>query len=233
MSQTQSIPANELVPVSSLKPEAFYQERDTQGRFLKGAASWNKGRGMSPEERDEARRQSLKRYNNSPARKAKMRAYGEAYRLSGKKSEVGRRYHATEKGILTGRQSAQNRLARKKGLLKRFNPEYWKWVCWYMDYRCQLCRDVFPFSKLTVDHQIPISRGGDNDEWNIQPMCKACKSRKRDRLMGLENIELDIAYGDYMLWKMNESLEGKKSLSDFLAIGTRTQELSGPRILSA
>lgn len=32
--------------------------------------------------------------------------------------------------------------------------------------------------KLTVDHDIPLSRGGSNEIWNILPACRACNSQK-------------------------------------------------------
>lgn len=32
----------------------------------------------------------------------------------------------------------------------------------------------------TVDHRIPLARGGTNDLDNLQPMCKECNRRKRD-----------------------------------------------------
>ena len=32
----------------------------------------------------------------------------------------------------------------------------------------------------TIDHKIPLSRGGTNDLENLQPMCGECNRRKRD-----------------------------------------------------
>ena len=44
---------------------------------------------------------------------------------------------------------------------------------------CQYCGD----EATTVDHVVPLSRGGTNDLANLTPACKPCNSSKRDRLL--------------------------------------------------
>ena len=36
--------------------------------------------------------------------------------------------------------------------------------------------------KLTIDHILPINRGGTNDIYNLVPACLSCNSAKRDKM---------------------------------------------------
>ena len=35
----------------------------------------------------------------------------------------------------------------------------------------------------TIDHIIPISRGGTNDFVNLRPMCRPCNARKKNHIL--------------------------------------------------
>ncbi len=48
--------------------------------------------------------------------------------------------------------------------------------------RCHYCGGTFPPSELTMDHVIPVSRGGRSDRHNVVPCCKGCNSRKKATL---------------------------------------------------
>lgn len=45
-------------------------------------------------------------------------------------------------------------------------------------YRCRHCAT---WVDLTIDHIIPRSRGGTDDETNLQTLCRSCNSKKGDR----------------------------------------------------
>jgi HNH endonuclease len=56
----------------------------------------------------------------------------------------------------------------------------WRMLCVLHEWRCADCGRKLP---LTKDHIIPVTQGGRDDISNIQPLCKACNSRKNDRAM--------------------------------------------------
>jgi 5-methylcytosine-specific restriction endonuclease McrA len=59
-----------------------------------------------------------------------------------------------------------------------FKPCEWIELCAMYKQRCLCCKELKP---LTVDHIIPLSKGGSNSIENIQPLCFQCNSKKRDK----------------------------------------------------
>lgn len=51
-------------------------------------------------------------------------------------------------------------------------------IYWRDLYRCQYCYDKFPHTKLTLDHVIPKSRGGEKTWENIVTCCEKCNQKK-------------------------------------------------------
>lgn len=47
---------------------------------------------------------------------------------------------------------------------------------------CHYCQKRFPASELTMDHVVPLSRGGKSEKNNVVPCCKACNTEKKGRL---------------------------------------------------
>ena len=46
--------------------------------------------------------------------------------------------------------------------------------------RCQYCGASFPARELTMDHVVPLVRGGKSVKSNLVPCCKACNMLKQD-----------------------------------------------------
>ncbi len=44
---------------------------------------------------------------------------------------------------------------------------------------CYFCRRKFPPRELTMDHIVPIVRGGKSTKGNVVPACKECNSKKK------------------------------------------------------
>lgn len=45
-------------------------------------------------------------------------------------------------------------------------------------YKCKGCGKWFEKRYITVDHRIPIRKGGTHDLWNLQTMCDYCNKHK-------------------------------------------------------
>ncbi|MFH1075258.1 MAG: HNH endonuclease [Pseudomonadota bacterium] len=55
--------------------------------------------------------------------------------------------------------------------------EWWKRQC--AKGVCYYCKREFPSSFLTMDHIVPIVRGGKSVRGNIVPACKECNTKKQ------------------------------------------------------
>ncbi|HEA69313.1 MAG: HNH endonuclease [Desulfobacterales bacterium] len=44
---------------------------------------------------------------------------------------------------------------------------------------CHYCQRAYSPAELTMDHIVPISRGGRSTKGNVVPSCKACNNKKR------------------------------------------------------
>lgn len=44
---------------------------------------------------------------------------------------------------------------------------------------CHYCQEKFLPKELTMDHIVPIARGGTSTQGNVVPSCRACNQKKR------------------------------------------------------
>ena len=44
---------------------------------------------------------------------------------------------------------------------------------------CHYCGEHFPEEELTMDHIVPVARGGKSNKGNIVPCCKECNNEKK------------------------------------------------------
>lgn len=44
---------------------------------------------------------------------------------------------------------------------------------------CHYCHHKVPPQELTMDHLVPVARGGRSTRGNVVPACKSCNSRKK------------------------------------------------------
>lgn len=63
----------------------------------------------------------------------------------------------------------------------RIPPEVRKYVFQRDRYQCQSCGKTTLVTKLTIDHIIPLARGGQNDISNLHTLCFSCNQQKTDK----------------------------------------------------
>lgn len=93
--------------------------------------------------------------------------------------EKGRRYYIKNKeDILLRLRDAK---ARRRGAEGKFTPAEWRSLLDKYEHKCLWCGKTG--GKLTVDHVLPVSKGGTNYIDNIQPLCDHCNKSKNARII--------------------------------------------------
>lgn len=129
-------------------------------------------------------------YNQTHA--VEMRAYSKAYNAGRKDQQqtyqrtyrethrVERRvyqraYHKAHPEVV--RASYHRRRAQQAGATRNdLTTAQWKAIKRHYGYRCVYCGRKM--QRLTIDHIIPISKGGENTFTNVVPACRTCNNRK-------------------------------------------------------
>jgi len=69
-------------------------------------------------------------------------------------------------------------IAREKAKARELRQSQW-WKNEIARGICHYCGEKFKSSELTMDHVVPISRGGKSTKGNIVPCCKECNNKKK------------------------------------------------------
>lgn len=102
--------------------------------------------------------------------------------------------HLNSKEMIAISRSIYRRAAA--GFHLREEWEEVKRLCGYRCLRCDRAEGSDFESRLTRDHVIALSRGGDNWITNIQPLCRPCNNWKANRRIDYRNRELQGAIKD-------------------------------------
>jgi 5-methylcytosine-specific restriction endonuclease McrA len=109
------------------------------------------------------------------------------YRENGHQSEV---YQRSLKWLRLHPDRASVYAARRRRgeiFAGPLNAKDWETILDRFNYICLRCGGSSV--RLTIDHIIPVSKGGTNDTDNLQPLCKPCNSFKHDRTIDYRGLE--------------------------------------------
>lgn len=144
-------------------------------------------RQWSAENREVGRRYQAARRAADPERaraadrrrdRDKKRARDAAYRARSRDDRNARRRAAYPINIEAHRAWKRARRARMAGADADLTRHEWEAIKAAFGYRCAYC-GVHP-QRLTMDHVIPLSRGGAHTRTNVVPACWSCNSSKQD-----------------------------------------------------
>jgi 5-methylcytosine-specific restriction endonuclease McrA len=85
------------------------------------------------------------------------------------------------------------RRAILKGAKGNFTNAEWEQLKKIYELTCWMCGKKEPEIKLSIDHKIPLSKGGSNEIDNIQPLCRSCNSRKNTQIL-FASCPLNVIY---------------------------------------
>ena len=106
----------------------------------------------------------------------------------------------------------EEHVRREKAKARKLRRSQW-WKNQLATGVCYYCKRRFPPSELTMDHVVPIIRGGRTTKRNVVPCCRACNAAKQYHLP----VE----------WKENDVL--KESRDDAGPAPRRDAERDQPR----
>ncbi|MGC9364533.1 MAG: HNH endonuclease [Fidelibacterota bacterium] len=75
-------------------------------------------------------------------------------------------------------QKDEQHIARERAKAKELRKSQW-WQNRLNKGICHYCGRKFPRDELTMDHIVPLARGGKSTKANIVPCCKECNNKKQ------------------------------------------------------
>lgn len=81
---------------------------------------------------------------------------------------------------------------RRQAVKGSHTRKEWEALKEHYGHACLSCRKTEPSITLTVDHTIPVARGGSNNISNIQPLCLRCNMRKKTQIINFKEHNVSL-----------------------------------------
>lgn len=133
----------------------------------------------------EAKRKAwtLKR-SRTPEFREKVRAWDKTEPGRESRRRRVKRFDKTPKGRAAAYRRNAKRRADKRNIVATLTADEWNNILADHAFGCKYCGVRFTEKNPpTQDHIIPISKGGHHIASNIVPSCRACNSRKKDKIL--------------------------------------------------
>jgi len=75
-------------------------------------------------------------------------------------------------------QSDPRHIAREREKVRALRKTQW-WLNKIARGECHYCKKIFSPEELTMDHIVPLARGGKTKRGNVVPCCKSCNNEKK------------------------------------------------------
>lgn len=85
---------------------------------------------------------------------------------------------------------AARRRARLRQAGATLTRKQWQEIKERWDYRCLCCGRQEPEIKVTLDHIVPVCKGGGTTPENTQPLCQPCQHKKHTKVIDFRNPDL-------------------------------------------
>jgi len=73
---------------------------------------------------------------------------------------------------------SEQEIKREKEKARELRKSRW-WQNRIAQGLCHYCGLKFPATELTMDHLVPVTRGGKSSRGNVVPACKECNNKKK------------------------------------------------------
>lgn len=76
---------------------------------------------------------------------------------------------------------SEEEVRRERAKARELRKSQW-WKRKRSEGTCYFCKRRFPPKELTMDHIVPLIRGGKSTKGNVVPACKECNNKKKHML---------------------------------------------------